>query len=214
MTQISSCSGFTRALAAMNLRSALALRGASVAQVVFMVLNNLTFFVFWWALMQHAPSIRGWRLADTQMLFGIVATAYGLAGMCAGGARYLGRFIDDGTLDTLSTQPRATLPYVLGLRMQPSDLGDLLSGVMLIALTGQLSWRGTPLLLLAILASAIVLVSTAIVFFSLAFWLGNVDTATRQVWELLLTFSLYPEPLFGGALRLALFTVLPAGFIG
>lgn len=24
----------------------------------------------------------------------------------------------------------------------------------------------------------------------------------------------YPEPLFGGALRLALFTVLPAGFVG
>ena len=32
--------------------------------------------------------------------------------------------------------------------------------------------------------------------------------------ELLVTFSLYPEPLFGGALRLLLFTVLPAGFVG
>jgi len=41
-----------------------------------------------------------------------------------------------------------------------------------------------------------------------------VETAARQLWELLLTFSLYPEPLFGGALRLALFTVLPAGFVG
>jgi ABC-2 type transport system permease protein len=37
---------------------------------------------------------------------------------------------------------------------------------------------------------------------------------SRQLWELLITFSLYPEPLFGGALRLALFTVLPAGFVG
>ena len=36
----------------------------------------------------------------------------------------------------------------------------------------------------------------------------------RQLWELLITFSLYPEPLFGGVLRLALFTVLPAGFVG
>jgi ABC-type uncharacterized transport system permease subunit len=32
--------------------------------------------------------------------------------------------------------------------------------------------------------------------------------------EILITFSLYPEPLFGGVLRLALFTVLPAGFVG
>jgi ABC-2 type transport system permease protein len=36
---------------------------------------------------------------------------------------------------------------------------------------------------------------------------------SRQLWELLITFSLYPEPLFGGALRLMLFTVLPAAFV-
>jgi ABC-2 type transport system permease protein len=34
------------------------------------------------------------------------------------------------------------------------------------------------------------------------------------LWDLVVTFSLYPEPLFGGILRLALFTVLPAGFVG
>jgi ABC-2 type transport system permease protein len=67
---------------------------------------------------------------------------------------------------------------------------------------------------LAVVASALVIVACGIVFFGLAFWLGRVDTAARQLWELLLTFSLYPEPLFGGALRLALFTVLPAGFVG
>jgi ABC-2 type transport system permease protein len=29
-----------------------------------------------------------------------------------------------------------------------------------------------------------------------------------------MTFSTYPEPLFGGALRLLLFTLLPAGLVG
>ena len=37
---------------------------------------------------------------------------------------------------------------------------------------------------------------------------------SRQVLDILITFSLYPEPLFGGALRLVLFTLLPAGFVG
>jgi ABC-2 type transport system permease protein len=68
--------------------------------------------------------------------------------------------------------------------------------------------------LAALFASAVVLVACGIAFFSLAFWLGNVETLARQLWELLITFSLYPEPLFGGVLRLALFTVLPAGFVG
>ena len=43
---------------------------------------------------------------------------------------------------------------------------------------------------------------------------GSRVISSRQSWELLITFSLYPDPLFQGALRLALFTVLPAGFVG
>jgi ABC-2 type transport system permease protein len=205
---------FTRALLAANLTSTLMLRSAFVMQVAFMALNNLTFFVFWWALMQRVPVLRGWRLGDIQMLFGVVAAGFGLAVTVAGGVRHLGRFIDEGVLDTLLTQPRPVLLYALGLRSQASGVGDMLSGIAFIAWSGQLSWRALPLIAFAILASALVLIACGIVFFSLAFWLGRVETLARQLWELLITFSLYPEPLFGGMLRLVLFTVLPAGFVG
>jgi ABC-2 type transport system permease protein len=114
----------------------------------------------------------------------------------------------------LLTQPRSVLVYALGLRSQPSGFGDALSGVMFIAWSGEVSWSTLPLLVTAIIASALIFVACGIVFFSLAFWLGKVETVARQLWELLITFSLYPEPLFGGALRLALFTLLPAGFVG
>jgi ABC-2 type transport system permease protein len=63
-------------------------------------------------------------------------------------------------------------------------------------------------------ARVLVILACGIVFFSLAFWLGRVETLARQMWELLITFSLYPEPLFGGMLRLVLFSLLPAGFVG
>jgi ABC-type uncharacterized transport system permease subunit len=49
---------------------------------------------------------------------------------------------------------------------------------------------------------------------SLTFWLGHGGTVATQLLDLLITFSLYPEPLFNGVLRLVLFTVLPAGFVG
>jgi ABC-2 type transport system permease protein len=140
--------------------------------------------------------------------------AFGLAVSLAGGVRHLGRLIEQGDLDTLLTQPRSVLVYALGLRSQPSGFGDALSGVMFIAWSGEVSWSTLPLLVTAIIASALIFVACGIVFFSLAFWLGKVETVARQLWELLITFSLYPEPLFGGALRLALFTLLPAGFVG
>jgi ABC-2 type transport system permease protein len=205
---------FARALIATNVKATLALRGAFAVQVAFMALNNLTFFVFWWALMRRVPVLRGWRLGDVELLFGMVAAAFGLTVTFAGGVRYLGRFIDEGDLDTLLTQPKSVLVHVLGLRSQPSGFGDLLSGMLFIAWSGQLSWHTLPTVAAAVASSTLVLIASGIMFFSLAFWLGKVETVARQLWELLITFSLYPEPLFGGMLRLVLFTVLPAGFVG
>ena len=204
---------FARALVATNLKASLALRGAFVLQVAFMALNNFTFFVFWWVLMRRVTTLRGWQLADVQLLFGLVAVSVGLTVTVAGGVRHLGRLIENGDLDTLLTQPRSVLVYALGIRSQPSGAGDLLSGLIFIATSGEVAWHTVPVLVVALLASAVVFLACGIVFFSLAFWLGHVETLARQLWELLITFSLYPEPLFGGVLRLALFTVLPAGFV-
>jgi ABC-2 type transport system permease protein len=214
VTRRSNNLAFIRALVATNLKATLALRGAFVMQVLFMALNNFIFFVFWWALMRQVTSIRGWQLADVQVLFGVVAAAVGLAVTLAGGVLHLGRFIDEGDLDTLLTQPRPVLLYAVGMRSQPAGVGDLISGLIFIAWSGQVAWQMVPLLVAAIVASAVVAVASAVVFFSLAFWLGKIETAARLLWDLLITFSLYPEPLFGGLLRVALFTILPAGFVG
>src|SRR4030095_209154 len=97
------------------MKSAVALRGAFLMQTFFMALNNFTFFVFWWALMRRVTTLRGWGLGDIQVLFGVVAAAGGLAVSLAGGVRHLGRFIDDGHLDTLLTQPKSVLVYAIGM---------------------------------------------------------------------------------------------------
>jgi ABC-2 type transport system permease protein len=205
---------FARALLATNMKSAVALRGAFLMQAFFMALNNFTFFVFWWALMRRVTTLRGWGLGDIQVLFGVVAAAVGLTVSLVGGVRHLGRFIDDGHLDTLLTQPKSVLVYAIGMRSQPAGFGDLVSGLVFIAWSRQVSWHQVPLVIAAIVASAIVFAACGIVFFSLVFWLGKVESVATQLWDLLITFSLYPEPLFGGTLRLLLFTVLPAGFVG
>jgi ABC-2 type transport system permease protein len=204
---------FTLALFLTNLRSALALRGTFVLQVTFMILNNLAFFVFWWVLFDQVPSVRGFGLPDVMLLFGLSASGFGLAVTVAGGVRHLGRFIDDGALDPLLAQPKPTLLYALGMRSQASGIGDFLSGVGLVWFSGYVTFTKLPLLAFVIVASAAVFVASGVVFFGLAFWLPRSDALARQLWELLITFSLYPEQLFGGVMRLVLFTVLPASFV-
>jgi ABC-2 type transport system permease protein len=58
-----------------------------------------------------------------------------------------------------------------------------------------------------------VLTATGVIVHSLAFWAGPMDTLARQYWEFTVMFSCYPRSIFGGLLRVALFSVIPAGFV-
>jgi len=204
---------FARKLLATNFKAGAALRGAFLLKVSFMVLNNVTFFVFWWVLFDKVPSVRGWHIGEVQLLFGISATSFGLVQAFAGGVTQLGQFIDDGELDGMLTQPKPTLLYALGCRSQPSGFGDSLSGIGFLLASGHLTWSSAPRVGLAVAASAATFLACGITFFSVAFWLPKTGALSRQLWELLTTFSLYPDTIFGGTLRILLFTLLPAGVV-
>jgi ABC-2 type transport system permease protein len=204
---------FYAALFVTNLKSVTALRGSFLLSMTFMALNNFTFFVFWWVLFARVDSVRGWGMADVELLFGVSAAGFGLMQAVAGGAVHLSRFIDDGSLEPLLTQPKPTLPYALGCRSQASGFGDMASGVLLVAHSGYVSLRHLPLLVLCVLASAAAFTASCVLLFSLAFWVPKTQTFSRQLLDIVITLSLYPDPLFSGVLRMVLFTVLPAGLV-
>lgn len=205
---------FLRALVATNWKALVALRGAFLWQVAGMALNNLIFFTLWWIFFDRFDEIRGWRVDDMLALFGVVAAGFGTAGILAGGVRDLARTIAEGELDPLMTQPRNLLLHVVGSRSLAHGWGDLASGLAMVALSGVLSPAKLPLLVVAVLLSATAFVATGILLHSAAFWLGRVESLARTAFEFLVTFSTYPPAIFGGGLRLLLFTVVPAGFIG
>jgi ABC-2 type transport system permease protein len=165
-------------------------------------------------LLSRVPRLRGYTLGDVAVLYGIVAIAHGLAAFVAGGIHSLARVIHDGELDALIAQPKPTLLYAAGLRSQPSGLGDIVSGLLMIGLSGRVTPLGIPVVIAAGIAGAAVLVSTAVLFHSAAFWLGRTESASRQLYEVTLMFSLYPDTLFTGPMRWILFTLIPAGFVG
>lgn len=204
---------FYVALFVTNLRSVTALRGSFLLSMTFMALNNLTFFVFWWVLFAKVGSVRGWHMADVELLFGVSAAGFGLMQAVAGGAVHLSRFIDEGALEPLLTQPKPTLPYALGCRSQASGFGDMASGLALIVHSGYVGWGSTPWIALCLLASAAAFTASCVLLFSLAFWVQKTHTFSRQLLDILITLSLYPDPLFSGFLRLLLYTALPAAFV-
>lgn len=205
---------FARALMATNIKASFALRGAFLLQAGFMVANNLLFFVFWWLFFDRFEEVGGWRLHDVAALFGLVACAFGSAVVFAAGLKDLARMIVEGDLDPFLTQPKSLLLNATASKTQPSGWGDILSGLILLSYSGYLHWTSLPLLLVAVGASATVFIATGVIMHSAAFWLGRIETLARTMWEFLVAFSSYPRPIFAGALKWVLFSVIPAGFIG
>jgi ABC-2 type transport system permease protein len=205
---------FARSLVATNLRGSLALRGAFWLQAAFMVGNNLAFFSTWWLLFARFHEIGGWRLADMMTVFGVVASGFGASVVFAGGARRLARMIADGELDPLLVQPKPVLLHAIGSASTASGWGDMTTGIGMLYLAGRLNLETLPFVLLAIATSASVFAAVMVLFQSLAFWLGDVEQLSRQLWEFTLTFALYPRPLFSGGISFLLYTLLPAGFVG
>ena len=199
---------------ATNLRASFALRGAFLLQAAFMIVNNLAFFAFWGILFGRFREIGGWKLGDMATLWGVVGCGYGLAVVLLGGTRSLARAIVDGELDPLLVQPKPVLVQAVASSSAASGWGDLAMGVLMLGISGHLAPSSLPFALVAVAVCGLVFTASAVVAQSLAFWLGDVSELARQLWNFTLNFSLYPRPLFGGAISFLLYTVLPAGFVG
>ncbi|MEY4514622.1 MAG: hypothetical protein RLZZ450_6744 [Pseudomonadota bacterium] len=204
---------FVQAVFHTSIRASLSLRSAFLLQLCFMAVNNVMVFVTWWILFDRFDNIRGYRLPDMLCMFGVGAAGFGLAAVLFGGSSELSRKIVDGDLDALLTQPKSVLLRALASRSTASGWGDIVSGLLMLACSGQLSLSKLPLALLAISLAAIMFTSSAVLLQSTAFWLGNVESAARVAQDFVVAFTLYPPSLFGAGLKTVLFTLLPAGLV-
>jgi len=201
---------FSAALVATSLKVSVAHRGAFLMQSAFMLLNNVMFFTTWWILFSRFDDIGGYHMADMLLLFGVSAAGFGLAVVLCGGMLELARAIVEGELDALLAQPKSVLVRAVASRSVASGWGDVVSGLVFVGLSGP---SRLPAATLAIVLVAVGFVATACLIHSAAFWLGRVDSLARVWLELVITFSLYPPTLFGGGVKVLLFTLVPAGMV-
>jgi ABC-2 type transport system permease protein len=197
----------------LNTKAALALRGSFLVSAVSMFINNFIFFITWLILFNQVETIGGWQLRDCALMFGLVAVAFGTMLIVTGGVWNMARHISEGGLDTFLTTPRPVLASILASRSIVSGWGDLFSGLVLIVAAGYYTPLHIVLIVVTAGCSAVMFLMTGVILHSAAFWFGPVNQLSRQLHEFLLTFSLYPGPIYGGWLRYLIFTAVPAGFI-
>jgi ABC-2 type transport system permease protein len=205
--------GYLGEILKLNLMSGMAYRVSFLSQILFMILNNAIFMVFWWVFFQRFQQVQGWRMQDVYLLFSVSAMGFGLSVALCGNALRLSQIIQEGQIDYYLVLPPKPLLHILVTRMNFSGFGDFLFGILLYLLFLPFAWKTFLLFLFFAMTAAVVFTSFWVLAHSLTFFIGSAEGISQFVSEALLTFSLYPETLFTGSVRILLFTLLPAGFV-
>jgi ABC-2 type transport system permease protein len=197
-----------------NLLIALEYRVSLFSQVFGMLLNDTMWIVFWALFFQRFPVIPNWTIQDVLTMWALTGAGFGLSMGFFGNVNQLARIIAQGELDYYLALPKNVLLHVLVSRMDLPALGDILfSGGLFVLFLRPTPERIVLFIVLGLCAAAIFL-GFYISVGSLAFWLGNAEGLTLQLSNALVSFATYPSPLFRGALKLILMTVIPAWYIG
>lgn len=164
-------------------------------------------------LFSRIPSLNSWQMRDVMIVYGVGASAYAFQAVLFGHSFALARIIAEGGLDYYLVLPGDPLWHVLISRSSASAWGDLLFG--LVTYAWAVGGDAGRLLLFPLFLFTGGLVSTAfgVLAGSLAFFLGNSEGISRQLHNALVSFSLYPEGIFPGSVRVLLYTVVPAGLV-
>ncbi|MGE3712519.1 MAG: ABC-2 family transporter protein [Hyphomicrobiaceae bacterium] len=185
------------------------------AVAAFMMLaNNLIFFLVWIIYFGNFSNLGGWRLDDVALLVGLVSWSFGLTSFLVAGMRDIAQTIVDGRLDVHLGRPCHPLPTLLLSRSIPAGLGDLLSAFVFWLWFAGRTPEELPLIILVGTAAAVVVAATTTIFHCLVFWFPSALALCEELFNTLLMVVYYPQHPFGFVVRMALFSVFPAGLIG
>jgi len=195
-----------------NLMKEMTNRISFLTNVGFMILNNATFIIQWLILFQLKKDIGGYALNDILVLWGFSAGTYGFSHIMFQKAYSLSDLIINGKLDAFLVQPKNVLLSVITSSTNPSALGDIIYGYLIILI---FRFSLVNLLLFTILSilGAFIMTAFAVLVASISFWIVRADMLAENLNNIIPLFSTYPDGIYKNAIRLFLYTVVPVGFI-
>jgi ABC-2 type transport system permease protein len=196
-----------------NLRAHLEYRGAFFSQVVSMFINDGAWVIFWMVFFERFPVLHGWTVTDVIALWAVVTAGFGLAFGIMGNAFQLAASIAQGEIDVWLLQPRAVLPHMLLGRSAPSAWGDALFGFVVYIGFVRPDLPHVFVFVFLSLIVAVAFIGFSVLCGSLSFFIGHAGALADQWRNALISFSTYPPTLFQGAVKVLLYTAIPAGFV-
>ena len=109
--------------------------------------------------------------------------------------------------------PKNILLHLFSSRLSVAPIGDLIFGILIFIILGEDIITFFLWSLLAI-TGAIIITLFNIFVGSLTFWFGNAENFSGILSEAMITFSLYPNNVYKGVVKIVLLTIIPATYLG
>jgi ABC-2 type transport system permease protein len=196
-----------------NLNAQFEYRGAFISEALAMFVNDFTWVVFWVMFFHRFSVLKGWNLQDVMTIWAVAAGSFGIAHAVMGNGWHLPSIIVNGQLDLWMLYPRAVLPHLLLGRTMATAWGDAAFGYVVYVALVRPDLAHFLMFVFLTLSVAALYVGFSVASASLGFFVGNAAVLCEQWRFAVITFATYPQSLFNGLARLALFTIVPAAFV-
>ncbi|MDT0344391.1 ABC transporter permease [Streptomyces litchfieldiae] len=174
--------------------------------------------VFLWTLTTRFGDLGGWSMAEIAFLYGMRVTAHGLLMVPTSQLHYLDQSIRTGEFDRYLVRPAGPLMQLLCRQIHVPTLGDLFTGVVVLAVAAhQVGFRPTPAALLylclALVGGAMVEGACQLAFASFSFRMMSNLALRGLLDDIMNTFGGYPLKVFPDTARLGLTYLVPVAFV-
>ncbi len=195
-----------------NILAAMEFRTSFIVQVIGMLVNDAAVAMLWYIFFQSFPGVNGWGWQDTAILMATSTLSFSFVFIFFKGAGDIAVIVRQGELDYYLAFPADVLWHVSASRSRIDAIGDALFAFGIFFLFTPVTFVTFAVFLIASLAAAGVMYGFTVVTQSLAFYTPNIEDASRDLFELLLGFSFYPQNIFTGGIRAVTIFVIPAFF--
>lgn len=181
-----------------------------LANIIFMILNNASFIIQWIVLFSIKDDIAGNTFHEILLLWGLASSVFGFSRFFFKKAFELSDIITHGKLDNFLVQPKNVLISSITTDVEPSAIGDMLYGYIMLFIFGVTLERFVLFTIFTVMGGLII-TSIAIITASLSFWFANSYMLADTANSLMINFATYPGGIFKGAAKILLYTLVPVG---
>jgi ABC-2 type transport system permease protein len=159
----------------LSLRGQMQYRASFIMQSIGHLLVTGIEFLGIWAMFHRFGDLRGWKLPEVAMLYGLISMIFATSDALAKGFDMFGDIVKAGDFDRLLVRPRSTVLQLLGQELTLKRIGRFLQGFVvfiwaIVALRIDWSLAKVSLLLAAYVGGVCLFMGIVVIQATITFW--------------------------------------------